>query len=391
MIKIDQKFTLTRIVSWQVAKRLSRDKRTLGLILLGPLFYVFIFGYGFAGEIKHVPVVVINLDEQASRTVFIRTIELDIGSQVSESLLVDDRVAVTTLITKENSTKLSLEQAKRLVLDKKVVAVLYIPENFSIDTIDSFFSDTVTPRNITIFLDNSNPRIGSIVMQAFSEAFQEALGEFRSAFQLEVEYGYGEGLTQLDYFAPMVIALGVFVFSFLLSLVNIIEEKRSGTLNLLLQSPCHKVQIILGYMIPFSVVSMLQTTVIIVVSMLLFDVDFGPQLPSLFLAAIILALTALGMGLFLSTFAKTELQAIQFFPLILFPSILLTGIIIPLEAIPDYFRWLSELIPLTHGIRIIQSIVIERRAIDPFSASFLYLIGFMVLSIVASTISLKES
>ncbi len=384
-------FTLTQSVAWQVFKRLSRDKRTVGLILIGPLFYVFIFGYGFAGEIKHVPIIVINLDEPSSKTIFFRTIDLDIGTRVVETLLSDDRVEVTNLITHDNASTLTFQEAKQQVLDKKVVAVLFIPENYSADTIESIFSETTVPDNITIFLDNSNPRIGSIVMQAFSEAFQEALGEFRSSFQLEVEYGYGEGLTQLQYFAPMVIALGAFVFSLLLSLVNIIEEKRSGTLNLLLLSPQHKIQIILGYMIPFSIVSMIQTSVIIVVSMLLFDVDFGPQLPSLFIAAIILALTALGLGLFLSTHARTELQAIQFFPLILFPSILLTGIIIPLEAIPDYIRWMSELIPLTHGIKIIQSIVIEQKPIDVFSTSFLYLVGFMILSIIASALSLKES
>ncbi len=384
-------FTLTQSVAWQVFKRLSRDKRTVGLILIGPLFYVFIFGYGFAGEIKHVPIIVINLDEPSSKTIFFRTIDLDIGTRVVETLLSDDRVEVTNLITHDNASTLTFQEAKQQVLDKKVVAVLFIPENYSAETIESIFSETTVPDNITIFLDNSNPRIGSIVMQAFSEAFQEALGEFRSSFQLEVEYGYGEGLTQLQYFAPMVIALGAFVFSLLLSLVNIIEEKRSGTLNLLLLSPQHKIQIILGYMIPFSIVSMIQTSVIIVVSMLLFDVDFGPQLPSLFIAAIILALTALGLGLFLSTHARTELQAIQFFPLILFPSILLTGIIIPLEAIPDYIRWMSELIPLTHGIKIIQSIVIEQKPIDVFSTSFLYLVGFMILSIIASALSLKES
>ncbi len=144
-------------------------------------------------------------------------------------------------------------------------------------------------------------------------------------------------------------------------------------------------------MIPFAVVASLQTIVIITVSALLFDVNYGSQLPSLFVAAILMSFTSLSLGIFLSTFAKTELQAIQFVPIVLFPAIFLSGVILPLESIPEYIRWFSFLIPLTYGIELLRTIIIEQRPLDIFSTPFLALIVFITVFIVLSRVTLRES
>ena len=284
-------FNLMIYVAWQVSKRLLRDKRTLGLVLLGPIFYVFIFGYGFAGEIKHQPIEIINLDQKATRTIpFVnRKLELDIGTQLVNELKNDDRVSIKNVYTQENWTSTMFENAKQKVLDKKIKAVILIPENYSKEILNSIIYQENVTEAVILYLDNSNPQVGSIILQAFREAFQKALGQFQESLNFSIEYGYGENLTQLEYFSPIVIALGTFVFSLILALVNIIEERRSGTLDLLLQSPHDKSQIIFGYMVPFAVVASLQTIVIITVSALLFDVNYGSQLPSLFVAAILMS------------------------------------------------------------------------------------------------------
>ncbi|MFX0095423.1 MAG: ABC transporter permease, partial [Candidatus Hodarchaeota archaeon] len=240
----------------------------------------------------------------------------------------------------------------------------------------------------------SNPQVGVAVLQALQEAFQDASSEFRSNLGFDIGYAYGEGLSALEFFAPAVIGLGVFFLSFLLIIMNLIDERKKGTLALLLQCPYDKGEIILGYLGAFSLFSMLQTTIIIISTSVLYDISFGTSIwhyISVYITAIVLGWTALVMGIFLSSFAQSEFQAIQFIPIVLFPAIFLSGIIIPLVQIPEAFRWLTLLFPLTYGVHLLQRIGIEGYVLEPFNLDFLAMILFFLLFLFGSRLSLKET
>jgi len=365
-------------------KQLLRDHRTLALVLIGPIAYIIIFGIAFGGEIENIPIIVINNDSDAQITIpFIGSREVpSIGEKILGYL--------------ENSTKVIVntgsdyEVAKEKVNEKEYVVAILIPENFTYN----LASPTGENISIMIYLDNSNPQVGIAVLQAFQSAFQDAAAEFKSNFGFDVEYSHGEGLRTIDYFAPAVIGLGVFLFSFILVMMNLIDERKNGTLPLLLQCPHDKIGIILGYLGAFSILSMLQTTLIIVVAGIVYHVSFGTTILhfiSLYIAAIVLGWTSLVLGIFLSSFARSEFQAIQFLPLVLFPAIFLSGIIIPLVQIPEIFRWLSSLIPLTYGVHLLQRIAIEGYVLEPFDIDLLAMILFFILFLIGSRLSLKET
>ncbi|MFX0067183.1 MAG: ABC transporter permease, partial [Candidatus Hermodarchaeota archaeon] len=93
----------------------------------------------------------------------------------------------------------------------------------------------------------------------------------------------------------------------------------------------------------------------------------------------------------LSAFARSEFQAVQFIPIVLFPAMFLSGIIIPLIQIPEAFRWLSLLFPLTYGVHLLQQIAIEGYVLEPFNLDLLAMIAFFALFLFGSWLSLKET
>ena len=139
---------------------------------------------------------------------------------------------------------------------------------------------------------------------------------------------------------------------------------------------------------------MVQTTLIIAFASFFFQVSFGSTILhyiSLYIAAIILGWTSLVLGILLSSFARSEFQAVQFIPLVLFPAMFLSGIIIPLIQIPESFRWLSYFIPLTYGVHLLQRIAIEGYVLELLNRDLLAMILFFVLFLFGSRLSLKET
>ena len=190
------------------------------------------------------------------------------------------------------------------------------------------------------------------------------------------------------------IIFGVFFFSFILIMMNLIGERKGGTLPLLLQCPYDKGQIILGSLAAFSIISMAQTTVIILMAGLLFQVSFGTTLAqyhSLYISAVILGWTGLVLAIFLSSFARSEFQAVQFIPIVILPMLLLSGIVIPLSQIPEIIRLFSYLLPTTYGVHLLRQIVIEGYVLEPFNIDLIAMLFFFVLFLFGSRFTLKET
>lgn len=372
------------LIAIRLWKQLLRDRRTLALVIIVPIFYVVIFGMAFGGEIENVPIVVINNDTDAQ--VIIPPLTMlqvpSIGKKVINNLENSSKVIVNPIN--------DFEVAKGLVIDKEYVAAILIPENFTFHLVSPFGENI----SIELYLDNSNPQVGLTVLQALQEAFQDAASEFRSNLGFNIGYAYGEGLRTIDYFAPAVIGLGVFFLSFILILMNLIEERKKGTLPLLLQCPFDKAQIIMGYLGAFSLLSLIQTTLVIVTANTVYQVSFGTNIwhyLSLYITSVLLGWTSLVLGIFLSSFARSEFQAVQFIPLVLFPAIFLSGIIIPLIQIPEIFRWLSLIFPLTYGVHLLQRIAIEGYTLELLNFDLIAIIIFFILFLFGSRLTLRET
>jgi ABC-2 type transport system permease protein len=158
----------------------------------------------------------------------------------------------------------------------------------------------------------------------------------------------------------------------------------------LLSTPVTEGEIVAGYALAFGFVGLIQSCVIITAAILLFNVMIvGNVLLALFVV-FLLGVGNQGLGFMLSSFAKNEFQAIQFLPLILFPSILLSGVFWPIEAVPTLLRPVSYFIPLTYAVEGLRSVMIRGWSVDGIWVQLIILIGFAIAMLVLSTWGLKR-
>lgn len=373
---------MTFLVSQRVFKFIFRDKRLIALMLVVPVVMALVIGYGFGGEIDHVPVVIVDLDEPT--LIPISFSERLIDYLDDESELVDVTLVSTPSMDDWNSSK---EQ----VLSGDFNGAIYFPIDFTDSLAARLLNGTTDETSISIFLDNSNPQISSAVIKAISEGFQKEFGE-NLGITINTEFAFDESLTYLQYMVPSIMPFAVFFMSFILSIISLINERKAGTMDLLLLSPYHKSNIIMGYMIPLSVVSIIQATILLLLTIFAFQVPVIGGIGAYFAIYLMLLLIGwcgMGLGFLLSTVAKTELQAVQFIPMVIFTALLLSGILMPLETLPVWLRPISYLIPLTYSAEYMRTVMIE-------GTGFLWhwhlapVIGFVLLMIILASFTLKE-
>ena len=193
--------------------------------------------------------------------------------------------------------------------------------------------------------------------------------------QLERETVYlSPEADQVDVFSPIFLAFFGYFFVFLLTGVSFLRERIGGTLERLVATPVTRAEIVLGYSLGFGIFATLQIAFLTVFILNSFEVpQVGPVGPltiglgvdsagSPFLAfavALLLSIGAVNLGIFLSTFARTELQVIQFIPLVIVPQALLSGILWPVERLPDILQTIAHALPLTYAVEGLREVMLK--------------------------------
>ncbi|MFW9923168.1 MAG: ABC transporter permease [Candidatus Thorarchaeota archaeon] len=370
------------LISTRMFKFIFRDKRLLLLMLVVPIVMALVIGYGFGGEIDHVPVKIVNMDNPT-------LVPVSFSERLIDYLDTDTDLVDVTI--ESNPSLLKWNESKDEVLAGEYNGAIFFPVDFTDKLVERLMNGTMVETSVEMFLDNSNPQVSSSIVKAVSEGFQKELGE-NVGITFNTEFAFDPDLTSLQYMVPSIMPFAVFFMSFILSIISLISERKAGTMDLLLLSPYRKFNIILGYMIPLSVVSIIQATILLLLTIFAFNVTITGGVGAYFSVYIMLLLIGwcgMGLGFLLSTLAKTELQAVQFIPMVIFTALLLSGILMPLQSLPVWLRPVSYLIPLTYSAEYMRTVMIE-------GTGFLWhwhlapVIGFVVLMIILSSFTLKE-
>jgi ABC-2 type transport system permease protein len=157
-----------------------------------------------------------------------------------------------------------------------------------------------------------------------------------------------------DRIGPALLAIFPFIVMFLVTSVTTLRERSSGTLERLLAMPTGKLDFLLGYAVAFGLIAAVQSAAAVAVSVGLLDLDLVGPLWLLTVVAVVDAVLGAALGLFVSAFAQTEFQAVQFMPAIVVPQILLCGLIVPRDAMPDVLRAISDVLPLSYAVDAMQ-------------------------------------
>ncbi len=354
----------TLAIAKKVMKELFRDKRTLAMMFVAPVFIMWLM----------------NLMFSASTTVNIKLATQDLPTSLVTKMDDLDHVSVQTYN--------DLNQAKKDLADEKVDAVIsYKDGDYQVDYANTDASKTALIRQVlrTSIASEGSNQLMARVKQALPQLNLEV-----KAPEIKESYQYGDENTSFfTSMIPVLIGFVVFFFVFLISGMALLKERTSGTLERLLATPVKRSEIVYGYMLSYGLVAILQTAVVVLAAIWLLDVEVVGNIFHVIIVNVVLALVALAFGILLSTLAKSEFQMMQFIPLVIMPQLFFSGII-PLSSMGDWAQTVGKFLPLTYSGDAMSQIILYGRGIGDILPNIGGLLIFLVILIILNIVGLRR-
>lgn len=359
-------------IARRIVTQFRRDRRTLVLIFAVPLIVLSLVGYLIDLKPADVKFGVVNEDQ----------------ALVS---VADSIIGMMEENTDLPMSELSRVEAERQLREGRIQAVLAFPGDFTQSLIMG------QGPTITLLLEGSDPQVTGYVRDNLAAAITQTLagipGMEGRSIEIEPEFVHG-GLdyTTMDYLGPAFIVLIPFFFVFLLTSISFLRERAQGTIERLLASPLSRAETVVGYMLGFGLFAFVQSLVILFFTVYVLDVNCEGNILAAILVVIVMVLTAVNIGIFVSTFARNEFQAVQFVPLIIFPQALLGGLFWSVGSLPWFLRWLSYIMPLTYANFAVEDVMIKGASVIDWSvgSNLLILVAFTVVLITLSSVTLRR-
>lgn len=354
----------TLAIAKKVMKELLRDKRTLAMMFVAPVFIMWLM----------------NLMFSASTAVGIKLATQDLPTSLVTKMDNLDHVSVKTYN--------DLNQAKKDLADEKVDAVVsYKNGEYQVDYANTDASKTSMTRQVlrTSIASEGSNQLMARVKQALPQLNLKA-----KAPEIKESYQYGDEHTSFfTSMIPVLIGFVVFFFVFLISGMALLKERTSGTLERLLATPVKRSEIVYGYMLSYGLIAILQTAVVVLAAIWLLDVEVVGNLFHVIIVSVVLALVALAFGILLSTLAKSEFQMMQFIPLVIMPQLFFSGII-PLSSIGDWAQTVGKFLPLTYSGDAMSQIILYGRGLGDILPNIGGLLIFLVILTILNIVGLRR-
>ena len=313
--------------------QMRRDRLTLGMMIGLPAIQLALFGYAIRTEVRHLPTVV--MDESRS----------------TESRSLVDAMRNTGNFEIAGEVR-SREEIRARIEAGEVRAALIIPPDFANDV------KRGRQAQAQMIVDAADPLASTAAINAASLAGR-AGAVTRAPIDVRVRPWYNPALKSSTYIVPGLVGLLLSITLIVITSMAIVRERERGTLEQLVVTPIGKTSLMLGKIVPFAVVGYVQMTVIITLGKLLFRIPLNGSLLLLYALSLAFIVANLGLGLFVSTIAQTQAQAMQLSFFFMLPNILLSGYMFPREAMPAPAQWIGLLLPLTWYLKILRGILLR--------------------------------
>lgn len=315
--------------------QLSRDRLTFALVVGLPLIQLLMFGYAINNDVRNLSAAYVDEAETHLSREFLADLS------ASQVILLTQRVAsVTELLELLDAGKISIGIA--------------IPDDFDRRVIGS------NRPAVQLMVDGSDPTILGVAQQltAKSIGFDTQLTPRRVPL-MEVRNFYNPERRTAVNIVPGLVGVILTMTMVLFTAVAIVREKERGNLELLINTPIKTIELMIGKIIPYIVIGLLQLIIILAAGSILFGVPIIGSKTHVLLASLIFIATNLSLGLLISTVVQTQFQAMQASFFVLLPSILLSGFMFPFEGMPIVAQYFAEILPLTHFNRLLRGIVLR--------------------------------
>ncbi|BDM65836.1 transport permease protein [Shewanella sp. NFH-SH190041] len=373
--EVCQSYRRIRAIVIKELRQLRRDRLTFGMVVMIPLIQLLLFGYAINTDVRNIPIAVVDQSQSA------------IGRHIIEAIR-------NTQVVEIRQRNHNVHQAEDAITRGDIRAALILPPDLSrrlalgkpagqwlIDGSDTLIAAAIIrlaelPLNSPLAPHGQPPALG-LSPQAMSANFTMTLyynPEQRAAVNT----------------VPGLIAVILTMTMILFTSAAIVRERERGNLELLFTTPIRPLELMLGKILPYILVGLIQTGIILGLGHGIFDVPNHGQPAQLLIATLLFIAASLTLGLLISTLARTQLQAMQMTIFVLLPTILLSGFMFPFEAMPPPAQWLAELLPGTHFMRLVRGIVLRGASLGDLAGDALWLLGFTLAGVVLAAARFRK-
>lgn len=402
--------------------QIKRDRRTLAMMIVLPILWLILFGYAFSFDVQEVAVALV--DQSGTAT----------GATVAAAIRDYDRFALVDLADpSEDAIREAIfrgEVSMGIVIppgygdsaDAQLQVLLDGASLFAAQTAARLLPNALEPAQTQLRADleaRTRAEVEARVRELAEARKDELLDQVPHVMRAQVEQmlaaGPGIDLDELEIAAPAppqfipavttlynpelktatvmipgLLGLVVMFMTTLMTALGVVREREYGTMEQLVVTPIRPLELMLGKLLPYLLVGAVDFALVFVAGLYLFDLTFAGNLPLFILLSLLLVLTTLGLGLLISTVSQNQQQAMQLAMFAMFPQILLSGLIFPLDSMPRVIRLIAYLLPFTHFVPIAQGMFIKGQGLDLLWPRAVVLAAYAVVVVGLATVRFRK-
>ncbi len=362
--------------------QLRRDRMTFAMVIMIPLIQLLLFGYAINTNLRHVPVALVD----ESRTELSRTL-----AQIVQATQV-------VTITEELTTP---QEAERAITESRVRAALIIPSDVSQRLARSpsvglglpNATDQTSSRPVAHWIvDGSDTMVASAIKSLRTMPLTELLKQApnRLVPTFEVTLYFNPEQRSAVNIVPGLVGVILTMTMILFTSAAIVRERERGNMEMLINTPIKSIELMIGKIIPYIFLGLIQVGIILGLGHILFDVPINGGLGTLLVVTLLFIIASLSLGLVISTLAQNQLQSMQMTIFVLLPSILMSGFMFPFDGMPQPVQMIAQVLPATHFMDMIRGVVLRDASLYELRWGILWMIGFAVLGLLAATLRFKK-
>jgi ABC-2 type transport system permease protein len=358
--------------------QIFRDPRTLVLVILMPIMQLFLLGYAATTDIKNISLAVWDQSQ----------------SPQSRALLDAFRAANYFSI---DYPVYSEKEYTDLIEAGKIRAALIIPPDYEIRLLES-------KAQVSMVLDGSDATVGGtalstakLIGQSYATKVlteQAALtgrpSSFSPPLDVRTQVWYNPDLIAAYFNVPGVIGMILYFITALLTASSIVRERERGTIEQLIVTPIRSWELVLGKILPYTILAFIDTLEILIIGHWWFKVPIRGDLGLIFALSGLFLLSSLGIGLFASTIANTQQEAFITVMVTMLPSIFLSGFFFPIEAMPKLLQYVSAIVPLRYYLVIIRALLLKGVGVQALWSQIVALSIFAVVIMGAAALRFRK-
>lgn len=346
-------------------RQMRRDRITLAMIVAIPVMQLLLFGYAINTNLRDLKA---GVADQAN-------------TAASRALVMD---IVATTVVKPSRVARTPQELMEAMRRGEISLGIVVPPDFERRRAEG-------REQVQILVDGSDNAVQSAAAQLAQMPADTAVRAVVPAERaISVVAFYNPERRSAVHIVPGLIGVILTMTMVLFTGVAIVRERERGNMELLIATPVSSAELMIGKVLPYIAIGLIQTTVVLALGMWLFDVPLNGSVWHVYTAAILLIAANLTLGLLISTRAQSQFQAMQMTFFVFLPSILLSGFMFPFSGMPRPVQWLAEVLPLTHFLRLIRGIMLRGASLWELWPDVLALLAFTTVMMSAAILRFRK-